>query len=153
MRVILQRVTKARVTVGDRVVGEIGPGLVLLVGAGHDDTAAEAALLADKVVNLRVFADEDGKFNLSGIDVGAELLVVSQFTLFADCRKGRRPSFTDAARPEVAAPLVEAFAKRLESLGLRVASGEFQADMLVEIHNNGPVTIALDTDQLQRVRK
>lgn len=150
MRVILQRVTRARVTVDNRVTGEIGRGLVLLVGAGRSDTSKEAELLADKVASLRVFADADGKFNLSGISVGAEMLVVSQFTLFADCRKGRRPSFVDAARPDVAEPLIEAFAARLASLGLKVASGVFQADMLVEIHNDGPVTISLDTDHLPR---
>lgn len=148
MRVILQRVTRASVTVDTHVVGEIGRGLALLVGAGHQDTAIEAATLADKVANLRVFPGADGKFNLSAIDVGAQMLVVSQFTLYADCRKGRRPSFIDAARPEIAEPLIEAFAARLKALGLEVASGIFQADMLVEIHNDGPVTITLDTDQL-----
>jgi D-tyrosyl-tRNA(Tyr) deacylase len=153
MRVILQRVTRARVSVDNVITGEISRGLVLLVAAGQSDTLAEAELLADKVANLRVFADAGGKFNLSGIDTGAEMLVVSQFTLFADCRKGRRPSFIEAARPEVAEPLIEAFAARLKSSGLKVASGVFQADMLVEIHNDGPVTIALDTDQLPRVRK
>jgi D-aminoacyl-tRNA deacylase len=153
MRVILQRVTKARVTVNNRVIGEIGHGLVLLVAAGHSDTVAEAELLADKVANLRVFTDAEGKLNLSGLDVGAEMLVVSQFTLFADCRKGRRPSFIDAARPEIAEPLIESFADRLKSSGLKVESGEFQADMLVEIHNDGPVTITLDTDHLPRVRR
>ena len=153
MRLILQRVTRAKVTVDERVTGEIGRGLVLLVAAGHSDTVAEAHILAEKVANLRVFADAEGKSNLSSLDVAAEMLVVSQFTLFADSRKGRRPSFIDAARPEIAEPLINAFTTRLGSLGLKVASGEFQADMLVEIHNDGPVTIALDTDQFPRVRK
>ena len=150
MRVILQRVTRARVTVDGRVTGEIAAGLVLLVGASHSDTPAEAVQLADKVANLRVFSDDNGKFNRSALDTGAEILVVSQFTLFADCRKGRRPSFVEAARPEVAEPLIDAFAARLKELGLRVATGEFQANMLVEIHNDGPVTVSLDTDHLPR---
>jgi D-tyrosyl-tRNA(Tyr) deacylase len=150
MRVILQRVTRASVTVDNRIVGEIGRGLVLLVGASHKDTGAEATALADKIANLRVFSDDEGRFDLSAIDVSAEMLVVSQFTLYADCRKGRRPSFIEAARPEVAEPLIEAFATRLKTLGLKVASGVFQTDMLVEIHNDGPVTITVDTDELPR---
>lgn len=153
MRVVLQRVSEARVTVDGRLAGKIGPGLALLVAAGRGDKPADAELLAEKVANLRVFADSEGKFNLSALDVAAEMLVVSQFTLFADCRKGRRPSFVDAAPPETAKPLIEIFASRLRRLGLRVAEGEFQADMLVEIHNAGPVTISLDTDQLPRARK
>jgi len=153
MRLILQRVTKARVTVDSRLTGEIGRGLVLLVAAGHQDTLAEAETLADKVANLRVFADSEGKSNLSSLDVSAEMLVVSQFTLFADCRRGRRPSFIGAARPEQAEPLIEALQSRLKALGLKVASGQFQANMLVEIHNDGPVTISLDTDDFSRVPK
>lgn len=153
MRVVLHRVSEARVTVEGRLVGEIGAGLALLVAAGRKDTPAGAELLADKVANLRVFADSDGRFDLSALDVTAEMLVVSQFTLFADCRKGRRPSFAEAAPPETAKPLIEIFASRLRRLGLKVAEGEFQADMLVEIHNAGPVTISLDTDQLPRARK
>ncbi|MEP7273375.1 MAG: D-aminoacyl-tRNA deacylase [Acidobacteriota bacterium] len=152
MRVVLQRVKEARVTVAGRLIGEIGHGMVLLVGIGHSDSAEEVSVLADKVANLRVFADAEGRSNLSALDVGAEVLVVSQFTLFADCRKGRRPSFTDAARPELAAPLIELFCEKLRGLGMKVATGEFQADMQVEICNSGPLTIWLDTDDLPRAR-
>jgi len=148
MRAVLQRVTQAKVTVTGRVVGEIRAGLVILLGVGALDTETEVELLAHKVANLRIFTDAEGKFNLSAIDVQAEMLVISQFTLYADCRKGRRPSFTDAARPEIAAPLVEKFIERLRELGFTVATGEFQAEMLVEIHNAGPVTIWLDTADL-----
>lgn len=150
MRAILQRVTHGKVTVENEVTGEIGNGFVVLLGVGANDTAAEVELLASKIANLRVFADGEGKFNLSALDVKAEMLVVSQFTLFADCRKGRRPSFTDAARPELAVPLYESFVERLRAMGFTVATGVFQADMLVEIHNSGPVTIWLDTDELAR---
>jgi D-tyrosyl-tRNA(Tyr) deacylase len=150
MRAVLQRVTRGRVSVEGRVTGEIKAGLVILLGVGADDTEAEVELLAQKVANLRIFADGAGKFNLSALEVQAELLVVSQFTLYADCRKGRRPSFTDAARPELAAPLCEKFIERLRGLGFTVATGEFQADMLVEIDNSGPVTIWLDTADLPR---
>jgi len=152
MRAVLQRVTKGKVTVEDRLVGEIGLGLVVLLGVGATDTDAEAELLANKIANLRVFADVEGKFNLSATDVKAEMLVVSQFTLFADCRKGRRPSFTDAARPEIASPLCDSFVEKLRAMGFKVETGEFQADMLVEIHNAGPVTIWLDTDDLSRAK-
>jgi D-tyrosyl-tRNA(Tyr) deacylase len=132
-------------------LGEIGPGLVILLGAGHGDGQAEADWLADKIANLRIFADAEGKTNLSILDVGGEALVISQFTLYADCRKGRRPSFIHAAPPEVAAPLVDYFAGRLRQAGLsRVETGEFGAMMLVEIHNDGPFTIVLDTDDLKR---
>ncbi len=148
MRAVLQRVTKGKVTVENQVVGEIGAGFVVLLGIGANDTETEVELLSNKIANLRIFADGDGKFNLSAQDVKAEMLVVSQFTLFADCRKGRRPSFTNAARPELAVPLYENFVERIRSLGFNVATGVFQADMLVEIHNSGPVTIWLDTDDL-----
>ncbi|MDX2041683.1 MAG: D-aminoacyl-tRNA deacylase [Acidobacteriota bacterium] len=150
MRAILQRVTHGKVTVENQVTGEIGNGFVVLLGVGANDTADEVELLASKIANLRVFADGEGKFNLSALDVKAEMLVVSQFTLFADCRKGRRPSFTDAARPELAVPLYELFVERLRAMGFIVATGVFQADMLVEIHNSGPVTIWLDTDELAK---
>jgi D-aminoacyl-tRNA deacylase len=149
MRAVLQRVTRGKVTVAGRVVGEIGAGYVVLLGVGAEDTEAEVELLANKVANLRVFSDAEGKFNLSALDARAEMLVVSQFTLYADCRKGRRPSFTDAARPELAAPLCARFVERLRAMGFTVATGEFQADMLVEIHNSGPVTVWLDTDDLK----
>jgi D-aminoacyl-tRNA deacylase len=150
MRAALQRVTKGRVTIEGQVRGEIGHGLVILLGVGAGDTEAEVDLMANKVANLRIFADGDGKFNLSAIDARAEMLVVSQFTLYADCRKGRRPSFAGAARPEIAAPLCDSFVEKLRAMGFKVETGEFQADMLVEIHNSGPVTIWLDTDDLSR---
>jgi D-aminoacyl-tRNA deacylase len=153
MRAVIQRVTSGRVTVEGKIVGSIGRGLVVLLGIAGSDTNAEARTLAHKTANLRIFPrlDEDrGGFSVSAVDIGAELLVVSQFTLYADCRRGRRPSFTEAARPEIAEPLVEAFVGELRGLGLRVATGEFQADMQVELNNQGPVTICLDTDQLQR---
>lgn len=152
MRALLQRVTQGRVTVGERITGEIGNGLVILLGVGADDTEAEIELLAQKIVNLRIFTDAEGKFNLSALDVQAELLVVSQFTLYADVRKGRRPSFTDAARPELAAPLCDKFVARLRELGFKVETGEFQAMMEVEIHNTGPVTIWIDTADLPRAK-
>jgi len=150
MRATLQRVTKGRVTIEGRVTGEIGYGLVILLGVGAGDTEAEVDLMANKVANLRIFADGEGKFNLSAVDARAEMLVVSQFTLYADCRKGRRPSFTDAARPEIASPLCDRFVEKLRAMGFKVETGEFQADMLVEIHNAGPVTIWLDTADLSR---
>lgn len=149
MRAVLQRVTSGKVTVENQITGQIGAGFVVLLGVGANDTEAEVELLANKIANLRVFADAEGKFNLSALDVKAEMLVVSQFTLFADCRKGRRPSFTDAARPELAVPLYEKFVERLRAMGFKVETGVFQADMLVEINNSGPVTIWLDTDELK----
>jgi len=149
MRAVIQRVCAGRVSVEGATIGEIGPGFVILLGAGHGDGQAEAGRLADKVANLRIFADAEGKTNLSALDVGGEALVISQFTLYADCRKGRRPSFIDAALPDVAAPLVDHFAGRLRQAGIRrVETGEFGAVMLVEIHNDGPFTIFLDTDDL-----
>jgi D-tyrosyl-tRNA(Tyr) deacylase len=150
MRALIQRVRRGSVTIGGQIKGEINAGLVVLLGVHNDDTAAESELLASKVANLRVFTDADGKFNLSALDVKAEMLVVSQFTLYADTRRGRRPGFTDAARPETAIPLYERFVAQLRALGFTVATGEFGADMLVEIHNDGPVTIWLDTDEWKR---
>ena len=149
MRAILQRVTHGQVTIAGRKTGTINAGLVILLGVGNDDTKADLDLLINKIVNLRIFADADGKFNLSALDVKAELLVVSQFTLYADCRKGRRPSFTAAAHPAIAAPLCEQFVEQLRRLGCKVETGEFGADMLVKIHNDGPVTIWLDTATLK----
>lgn len=149
MRAVLQRVTRGKVTVAGRTIGEIGAGYVILLGVGASDTPAEVELLAGKVAGLRIFSDAEGKFNLSASDVNAEMLVVSQFTLYADCRKGRRPSFIEAARPELAAPLCELFVEKLRAMGFKVATGEFQANMLVEIHNSGPVTVWLDTDELK----
>lgn len=150
MRAILQRVTSGKVTVDHEITGQIGEGFVVLLGVGANDTEAEVELLTNKIANLRVFADDEGKFNLSALDVKAEMLVVSQFTLFADCRKGRRPSFTDAARPELAVSLYEKFVERLRAMDFKVETGVFQADMLVEINNSGPVTIWLDTDDLAK---
>src|SRR6188768_2893542 len=134
MRALLQRVTFGRVSVGERVCGEIGFGLVVFVGAGEKDSDEQARILASKIAYLRIFSDAEGKFNLSLLDVGGEVLVVSQFTLYADSRRGRRPSFTAAARPELASKLCEAFIQSLREHGLTVHTGEFQADMLVEIH-------------------
>jgi D-tyrosyl-tRNA(Tyr) deacylase len=151
MRAVIQRVREGRVSVQGRTIGEIGPGLVILVGAGHGDGQPEAARLADKIATLRIFADAQDKTNLSILDVGGEALVISQFTLYADCRRGRRPGFTAAALPDVAAPLVDYFAERLRQAGVRrIETGEFGASMLVEIHNDGPFTIILDTDDLAR---
>lgn len=148
MRAILQRVKSSSVTIEGKKVGEIGKGLTVLLGIAPEDTETEGDFLLDKIVNLRIFEDDAGKMNLSLLDVHGEILVVSQFTLFADCRKGRRPSFTGAARPDIAIPLYEHFLKQAASLGIRTAHGEFGADMLVQIENDGPVTILLDTDQI-----
>lgn len=149
MRVLLQRVTAGSVTVEGRVVGKIGPGLVLLLGVGQGDGEAQVDRLAEKVAHLRIFSDAQGKFNLSLLDVGGQALVVSQFTLYADARKGRRPSFTDAAPPALAQPLCERFAQKLQSLGVaHMAMGEFGAHMHVDIQNDGPVTIWLDSADL-----
>jgi D-tyrosyl-tRNA(Tyr) deacylase len=151
MRVVVQRVRKGRVSVAGQTLGEIGPGLVILLGVGHGDGPTEADRLATKIANLRIFADAEGKTNLSVLDVDGEALVISQFTLYADCRKGRRPSFIDAALPDVAAPLVDYFADQLRQAGIRrVETGEFGAFMLVEIHNDGPFTIFLGSDDLKQ---
>lgn len=146
MRAVIQRVSRAAVGVGGEVVGAIGPGLLVLLGVGQADGLEEARLLADKIAHLRVFNDADGKFNLSVLDVGGSVLVVSQFTLFADTRRGRRPSFISAGAPEVAAPLVERFIEEVRALGLTVAGGKFGAHMEVELVNDGPVTIVLDSE-------
>jgi len=149
MRVILQRVSSGRVTVDGEVTGEIGQGFVALVGVTHDDTRASAEILAKKTAFLRVFADDDDKMNLSVQDVDGGVLVVSQFTLYADVRKGRRPSYTDASRPDHAEPLVQHYADCLLQEGVKqVEHGVFGAMMHVDIHNDGPVTIILDTDNL-----
>ena len=144
MRILLQRVAHARVSVDNQIIAEIGSGLVLLVGVGPTDSEDQARYLAGKIANLRIFEDQDGKMNLSLLDVGGGALVVSQFTLFADTRKGRRPSFTDSAPPDIAQPLVDRFASLLEEQGVPTQSGEFGAHMLVEIANDGPVTILLE---------
>ncbi len=145
MRAVLQRVCRARVTVDAEVTGEIGVGWLVLLGVGPDDTAKDVAWLADKVVNLRAFADAAGKMNLSVQDVTGGVLVVSQFTLYGDCSKGRRPSFVGAAQPVVAIPLYESFLDAVRAYGVPVAAGRFAADMQVEHVNDGPVTLVLDT--------
>jgi D-tyrosyl-tRNA(Tyr) deacylase len=144
MRAVLQRVRRGRVSVAGRAVAEIGQGLMILVGVGHGDTQAEALWLAEKSAGLRIFEDSEGKTNLSVQDVGGQAIVVSQFTLYADARKGRRPSFIDAAPPETAEPLVRLFADHLEAQGVPTQTGEFGTHMLVEIDNDGPVTIVLE---------
>jgi D-tyrosyl-tRNA(Tyr) deacylase len=149
MRIVLQRVSRGSVVVEGRVTGAVEQGFVALVGVTHTDTQTEAQALAKKTAHMRVFEDEQGKMNLSALDIGAGVLVVSQFTLYADARKGRRPSFIDAARPEVAAPLVTHYADCLHAEGIqRVEQGVFGAMMQVEIHNDGPVTIILDSRDL-----
>jgi D-tyrosyl-tRNA(Tyr) deacylase len=146
MRALLQRVSHASVTVDGRITGQIGRGFVVLLGVTHSDGQAEMEWLANKVAGLRIFDDTDGKMNASLADVGGALLVVSQFTLYGNARKGRRPSFTAAARPEQAEPLVEAFVERLRARGFMVATGIFGANMDVEIHNDGPVTLMLERE-------
>jgi D-tyrosyl-tRNA(Tyr) deacylase len=145
VKALLQRVNKASVTVEGKVVGHIGRGLLVFVGISREDTERDAQYLAEKTVNLRLFSDRESKFNLSALDTWGELLVVSQFTLLADAKKGRRPSFTEAAPPDQAEVLFERFLAFLGSSGLRVESGRFQQHMLVEIHNDGPVTVMLDS--------
>src|ERR1700730_13285138 len=147
MRAVVQRVSRARVTVEERVTGEIGAGLVILLGVGREDSPEVAASLAEKVANLRIFEDDQGKMNRSLLDVKGAALVVSQFTLYGDARGQRRPSFISAAPPEQAAALYEAFNKALRGLGVTVATGVFQATMSVELVNEGPVTILLDSDK------
>ena len=145
MKALLQRVTEASVRVAGEVVGRIGSGLVVFVGVANEDTEKDAQYLAQKIVNLRIFADEEGKFNLSALDIKGELLLVSQFTLMADTRKGRRPSFVEAAPPTRAEELFNYFVEQASATGLKVATGRFQQYMQVEIHNDGPVTILLDS--------
>jgi D-tyrosyl-tRNA(Tyr) deacylase len=144
MRAVVQRVKKGAVTVAGERVAEIGPGLVILVGVGKGDTEAQADWLAEKIANLRIFEDDAGKMNRSLLEAGGSALVVSQFTLYGDSQKGRRPSFIDAALPDQAEPLVAYFGRRLVFHGVPVQTGVFRANMLVEIHNDGPVTILLE---------
>ncbi len=153
MRVVLQRASRASVSVAGETVGEIGPGLVILVGVAEDDSEAQADALAAKTASLRIFSDAQGRFNESLLDIRGSALVVSQFTLHADVRKGRRPSFTTAARPEVAEPLVERFAAQLAAHGVPVQTGRFGAEMQVELVNDGPFTIILDSADLERPRR
>ena len=153
MRVVLQRVSRAAVRVDGDVVGEIGAGFLALTGVAAGDDAARVDAMAAKVAGLRVFDDADGKFNRDLAEVGGAVLVVSEFTLIAAVRKGRRPSFTSAARPDVAEPLVERFAQRLRDAGLPVQSGRFGAHMQVELVNDGPVTLVIDSSDLEQPRR
>lgn len=146
MRAVVQRVTHGKVSVEGRTLAEIGAGLVILLGVGPGDNEEQARFLADKIAHLRIFEDAQGKMNLSLLDTGGAAIVVSQFTLYADTRRGRRPSFTDAAPPESARPLVERFVAFLDGLGIAVQTGEFGAHMVVEIVNDGPVTLWLTTE-------
>ena len=145
MRAVIQRVNLASVTVDGEVVGRIGRGLLVLLGIGRMDEQNDATLLAEKITNMRIFPDDEGRFNRSVLDISGEVLVVSQFTLYADTRRGRRPSFRDAAAPEIAAPLVQTFVEALRKRSLAVASGVFGAHMSVDLQNDGPVTIVLDS--------
>ena len=148
MRAVLTRVKSASVTVDGKVIGRIGPGFLILLGITHEDTEAQAVKLADKLMGLRIFEDENEKMNRSLEDVGGQVLVVSQFTLYGNCKKGRRPEFLAAARPEIAIPLYEKFIALCRDKGFAVETGEFGAEMLVESVNDGPVTLIVDTDQL-----
>ena len=148
MRALLQRVSHASVTVDGNVVGQIGQGLLVLLGVGQDDSQVQVKILADKIVHLRIFGDDEGKMNRSLLNVGGQALVVSQFTLYADVRKGRRPCFTDAAPPFLAEPLVERFKDALATYGLKVEGGVFGAYMEVELINSGPVTIWMASEEL-----
>ena len=148
MRAVLTRVKSASVTVDGSVIGQIGQGFLILLGVTHEDTEAQAVKLADKLMGLRIFEDENGKMNRSLEDVGGQVLVVSQFTLYGNCKKGRRPEFLAAARPEIATPLYEKFIALCRDKGFSVETGEFGAEMLVESVNDGPVTLIVDTDQL-----
>ena len=148
MRAVIQRVNEAAVEVSNEVVGEIGPGLLILLGVARDDSNADADYLADKTVNLRIFDDDEGKMNRSLLETGGAMLVVSQFTLYGDVRRGRRPSYSDAAEPEKAVQLYEYFVERVRSLGVKVETGVFQAMMKVRLINDGPVTILLDSRKL-----
>ncbi len=149
MKTLVQRVSRASVSVNDKIVGKIGPGLVVFLGVAQGDSQEDASYLANKVVNLRIFADEASKFALSALETKGDILIISQFTLLADSRKGRRPSFTEAAPPDLAEELYEFFVEQVRSTGLKVETGLFQEHMLVEIYNDGPVTISLES----KVRK
>ncbi|HHZ20259.1 MAG TPA: D-tyrosyl-tRNA(Tyr) deacylase [Firmicutes bacterium] len=145
MRAVIQRVTQAQVFVGTELVGEIGPGFLILLGVGEGDTQADAAYLAEKTVNLRVFEDSEGKMNRSLLEVSGEALVVSQFTLYGDCRKGRRPSFSQAADPQLGERLYQAYCDLIKGYGINVQQGRFRAYMQVKLVNDGPVTLLLDS--------
>jgi D-tyrosyl-tRNA(Tyr) deacylase len=150
MRACIQRVRKAQVDVAGQVIGQIGPGLVVLLGVANGDGEAEVRWLADKIVTLRIFSDSAGKMNRSLLDIQGEMLVVSQFTLLGDCRKGRRPSFVAAARPEQADPLYRRFCQRVQGQGVQVTTGRFAADMQVALVNDGPVTLLIETPKEAR---
>lgn len=147
MRTVLQRVTSAVVTVDDHIVGRISEGLVIFLGIKGSDTDADLLWLADKIIHLRIFEDDQGKMNRSLIDIDGEVLIISQFTLYGDCRKGRRPGFSTAAPPDKAEPLYQKFIDTVQSKGITTASGVFQAEMQVELINNGPVTLMLDSEK------
>jgi D-tyrosyl-tRNA(Tyr) deacylase len=153
MRAVIQRVSEASVTVAGEVVGQIGRGLLVLLGVGRGDGPTEAAFLAEKIAGMRIFPDDEGRFNRSALDIGGAALVVSQFTLYGDTRRGRRPSFSDAAPPEAAAPLVEEFAAALRRQGIVVATGSFGAYMQVALVNDGPVTLILDSETFREPRR
>lgn len=145
MRVVIQRVSHAKVDVEGETIGKIGKGYLVLLGINTEDTIEDVRFLANKIINLRLFPDEEDKINLSLLDIKGELLVVSQFTLYADCRKGRRPSFIQAARPEIAVELYDKFVEECKTFGLKVETGKFQAEMAVELCNDGPVTVIVDS--------
>lgn len=147
MKVVVQRAKRAKVTVNGETVGSIGHGLVLLVGVTHSDTIEDVAFVADKIAHLRIFEDESGKMNLSVLDVGGEILSMSQFTLYGDCRKGRRPNFMEAAKPDHALPIYEALNEALRQKGIRVETGKFGAMMEVELINDGPVTLIVESKE------
>ncbi len=148
MRAVVQRVSSGSVTVDEKIVGSIGKGFVVLLGVSEKDTEEDMLYMTDKIINLRIFEDEDGKMNLSLLDIKGELLVVSQFTLYGDCRKGRRPNFMSAARPEKAEELYNAFVKKCGEMGVKTETGTFQADMKVRIENDGPVTVIVDSEKI-----
>lgn len=145
MRAVVQRVKNSKVTVGGSIAGEINKGLTVLLGVGRDDSSQDITYLAEKILNLRIFEDNNGKMNLSLLETGGELLVVSQFTLYGDCRKGRRPGYDSAARSETAKELYEGFVEKCRGFGIKVQTGIFQAEMQVDISNDGPVTLLLDS--------
>lgn len=153
MKALVQRVTKASVSVAGETTGEIGAGLVVLLGVAKEDDEADARYLVEKIANLRIFAEDENRFNRSALDIGADVLVVSQFTLYADTRKGRRPDFNQAAGPEVAKRLYDNTVQLFRGIGLTVATGTFQEDMLVSLENDGPVTLMLDSADRQRPRR
>ena len=147
MRAVVQRVSSSKVTVDENTIGQINKGLLVLLGVTHDDKSSDVDYMIDKILNLRIFEDENDKMNLSLMDIGGELLVVSQFTFYGDCRKGRRPGFSNAARPELANNLYEEFVKKAKDKGVTVGTGQFAAHMMVELTNDGPVTILLDSSK------